>query len=104
MPGTPLTTSSRCFFLRIRILLLKLVLFSLRGVLNSDPACENRPHDLLGFSVSEVPSVHEQAPCPWVNTPRSENHNIFINIAQEKAVTRGGQRGALQLAVSFPYS
>ena len=30
-----------------------------------------------------------------LNTPRSENNTNFGNNAQEKAATRGGQRGAL---------
>jgi hypothetical protein len=38
------------------------------------------------------------------NTPRSENNNNFSKDAQEKAATRRGLRGVLQLSVSFPYS
>ncbi len=38
------------------------------------------------------------------NTPRSENDTNFRRNAQRKAATRGGQRGALMLSVSVPYS
>jgi hypothetical protein len=38
------------------------------------------------------------------NTPRSENNTNFTSNAQQKAAIRGGQRGALQFLVSFPYS
>jgi hypothetical protein len=38
------------------------------------------------------------------NTPRSENNSNFSSNAQQKAAIRGGQRGALQFSVSFPYS
>ena len=52
--------------------------------------------------VSKV-SLSSQAG-PEFNTPRSENNTNFRRNAQEKAATRGGQRGALQFSVSFPYS
>eukprot|EP01043_Picozoa_sp_COSAG02_P049165 COSAG02_NODE_4912_length_4840_cov_10.382061_3_plen_170_part_00 len=38
------------------------------------------------------------------NTPRNENNTNFRYNAQQKAATRGGQRGAVQFSVSFPYS
>ncbi len=38
------------------------------------------------------------------NTPRIENTTNSSTTAQEKAATRGGQRGALHFSVSFPYS
>eukprot|EP01043_Picozoa_sp_COSAG02_P083630 COSAG02_NODE_21612_length_781_cov_1.331378_1_plen_99_part_00 len=37
------------------------------------------------------------------DTPRGANKTNFTINAQEKAATRGGQRGALQFSVVFPY-
>jgi hypothetical protein len=62
---------------------------------NYDSQLPNATHLVTGW----VRRAHEE-----VDTPRSENNTNFTINAQEKAATRGGQRGALQFSVSFPYN
>jgi hypothetical protein len=50
-----------------------------------------------------VRNSHEQAGSEF-NTPRNENTSNFRSNVQEKAATRGGQRGALQFSASLPYN
>ncbi len=68
------------------------------------PASGSDAHGVVESEKWTASPLRAVGASPEFNTPQSENTTNFRANAQEKAATRGGQRGALQFSLSFPSS